>query len=177
MKKTKFITIVKWGALLGAGLSVINLLGFFALQTGYHFGPVKDLLQVLAIVGCLYMAIRDIRDTVQDGIKTLDSMLAQKRDNTALLKTLTGMEDEMLDGDLSAFTEDVVDVAFVNAMVKVVPYVNSHEDQEITMMRLAEVAQMEVNDFYEVISSNLYKSPRMVAQKLRMQRSDKGVLT
>lgn len=87
------------------------------------------------------------------------------------------MEDEMLDGDLSAFTEDVVDVAFVNAMVKVVPYVNSHEDQEITMMRLAEVAQMEVNDFYEVISSNLYKSPRMVAQKLRMQRSDKGVLT
>ena len=68
MKKTKFITIVKWGALLGAGLSVINLLGFFALQTGYHFGPVKDLLQVLAIVGCLYMAIRDIRDNVQDGL-------------------------------------------------------------------------------------------------------------
>lgn len=68
MKKTKFITIVKWGALLGAGLSVINLLGFFALQTGYYFGPVKDLLQVLAIVGCLYMAIRDIRDNVQDGL-------------------------------------------------------------------------------------------------------------
>ncbi len=68
MKKTKFITIIKWGALLGAGLSVINLLGFFALQTGYPFGPVKDLLQVLAIVGCLYMAIRDIRDNVQDGL-------------------------------------------------------------------------------------------------------------
>ena len=68
MKKTKFIIIVKWGALLGAGLSVINLLGFLAQQTGYYFGPVKDLLQVLAIVGCLYMAIRDIRDTVQDGI-------------------------------------------------------------------------------------------------------------
>ena len=68
MNKTKFITIVKWGALLGAGLSVINLLGFLAQQTGYYFGPVKDLLQVLAIVGCLYMAIRDIRDKVQDGL-------------------------------------------------------------------------------------------------------------
>lgn len=68
MNKTKFITIVKWGALLGAGLSVINLLGFLAQKTGYYFGPVKDLLQVLAIVGCLYMAIRDIRDKVQDGL-------------------------------------------------------------------------------------------------------------
>ena len=68
MNKTKFITIVKWGALLGAGLSVINLLGFLAQKTGYYFGPVKDLLQVLAIVGCLYMAIRDIRDNVHDGL-------------------------------------------------------------------------------------------------------------
>ena len=68
MKETKFIVILKWGALLGAGLSVINLLGFLALKTGYHFGPVKDLLQVLVIVGCLYMAIRDIRDKMQDGL-------------------------------------------------------------------------------------------------------------
>ena len=68
MKDSKFIIIVKWGALLGAGLSVINLLGFFAVNTGYYYGPVKDLLQVLAIVACLYLAIRDVRDKMQDGL-------------------------------------------------------------------------------------------------------------
>lgn len=69
MKKSKFIIILKWGALLGAGLSLINLLAFFMqASSNYYFGPVRELLQVLVIVACLYMAIRDIRDKVQDGI-------------------------------------------------------------------------------------------------------------
>ena len=66
--KQKFIIILKWGALLGAGLSLINLLGFFAEKIQYAFGPVKDLLQVVAIVFCLYMAIKEIRDKQEDGL-------------------------------------------------------------------------------------------------------------
>ena len=85
------------------------------------------------------------------------------------------MEDEMLDDDSLELTEDAADLAFVNAMVKVVPYVNNHQDQEITMTRLAEVAEMDVKDFYDVISTKLYTSPRMVAKKLRTLRNEEPV--
>lgn len=69
IKNTKFIIILKWGALLGAGLSVINLLDFFMqVSSTYHFGPVRELLQVLVIVACLYMGIRDLRDKFFDGL-------------------------------------------------------------------------------------------------------------
>lgn len=74
--KQKTIIILKWGALLGAGLSLINLLGYFAEKVQYAFGPVKDLLQVVAIVFCLYMAIKEIRDKQNDGlIKFSDAFL------------------------------------------------------------------------------------------------------
>lgn len=85
------------------------------------------------------------------------------------------MEDEMLDDNSLELTEDAADLAFVNAMVKVVPYVNNHQDQEITMIRLAEVAEMDVKDFYDVISTKLYTSPRMVAKKLRTLRNEEPV--
>lgn len=68
MKKDKFVIILKWGALLGAGLSVIKLLGFFAEKLQYPFGPVNDLFMVVAIVACLFLAIREVRDKQQDGI-------------------------------------------------------------------------------------------------------------
>lgn len=60
--------IFKWGALLGAGLSLIKLLGFFALNIDYPFEPISDLLMVIAFVACLYMGIKELRDDYQDGL-------------------------------------------------------------------------------------------------------------
>lgn len=69
MKSNKFIIILKWGALLGAGLSVINLLDYCMQQvSSYPFHYIRELLQVLVIVGCLYMGIRDLRDKFFDGL-------------------------------------------------------------------------------------------------------------
>lgn len=67
--KKLFITI-KWGALLGAGLSLIKLVSYYAstLDAGYPFGAISDLLMVAAFVGAIYMAIKEIRDKVQDGV-------------------------------------------------------------------------------------------------------------
>lgn len=45
------------------------------------------------------------KNTVESGVKTLDSLLAQKKDNTALLKKLTSLEDELLD-----LNEDIAEV-------------------------------------------------------------------
>lgn len=65
---SKLITTIKWGALLGAGLSLIKLISFYASKLDYPFGPVADLLMIAFFVFCLYMGIKEIRDKHQDGI-------------------------------------------------------------------------------------------------------------
>lgn len=67
-KGSKFISILKWGALLGAGLSLIKLIGYLALHIDYPFGPVADLLMIATFILCLYMGIKEVRDQHQDGV-------------------------------------------------------------------------------------------------------------
>ena len=70
MSRSKFFIAIKWGALLGAGLSLIKLVTYFAgtLDAEYPFGPISDLLMVAAFVFAIYMAIKEIRDKQQDGV-------------------------------------------------------------------------------------------------------------
>lgn len=70
MSGSKFIITIKWGALLGAGLSLIKLATYYAgtLDADYPFGPISDLLMVAAFVFAIYMAIKEIRDNRQDGV-------------------------------------------------------------------------------------------------------------
>ena len=70
MRGSKFITTIKWGALLGAGLSLIKLATYYAgtLDADYPFGAISDLLMVAAFVLAIYMAIKEIRDNKQDGV-------------------------------------------------------------------------------------------------------------
>lgn len=67
MKNKLKITFI-WGALLGAGLSLIKLLGFFSQNIDYPFEPISDLLMVIVFVVCLYMGIKELRDKYQDGL-------------------------------------------------------------------------------------------------------------
>lgn len=64
----KLITTIKWGALLGAGLSLIKLLSFWMQQFDYPFGPVSDLLMIGLFILCLYMGIKEMRDKHLDGV-------------------------------------------------------------------------------------------------------------
>jgi uncharacterized membrane protein len=70
MRESKFIITLKWGALLGAGLSLIKLATYYAgtMDADYPFGPISDLLMVIAFVVAIYMAIKEIRDNRQDGV-------------------------------------------------------------------------------------------------------------
>ena len=65
---SKIITILKWGALLGAGLSLIKLLTYFGESIDYEFGPVVEFAVVACIVFLLYLGIKEVRDKLQDGI-------------------------------------------------------------------------------------------------------------
>lgn len=67
---SKIITILKWGALLGAGLSLIKLLTYFGESIDYEFGPVVEFAVVVCIIFLLYLGIKEMRDKLQDGIIT-----------------------------------------------------------------------------------------------------------
>ncbi|MBQ7420351.1 MAG: helix-turn-helix domain-containing protein [Prevotella sp.] len=79
-------------------------------------------------------------------------------------------EDELMPSFIpeEGVMEDATDTAFTKAMVRVVPFVNNH--QHFTMSMLAKEAQMDLDQFYEVMSSNLYKTPRAVVLRLRLQQ-------
>jgi len=68
MKKQKLFIVIKWGALLGAGLSLVKLLTHLTTPIDYPFAPIADLLMVALFIFTIYMAIREIRDKVQEGI-------------------------------------------------------------------------------------------------------------
>ncbi len=68
INSSKFLSILKWGALLGAGLSLIKLISYLTLNIDYPFGPVADLLMIASFILCLYMGIKEVRDKHQDGI-------------------------------------------------------------------------------------------------------------
>lgn len=82
------------------------------------------------------------------------------------------MEDDVLSPyamDAEGHQEDEDEMTFIDAMTKIVPYVLEHQGR-LSMAQLTKVAQLDIDKFYDVMSSNLYKTPRVVVLKLRLQQ-------
>ncbi len=91
------------------------------------------------------------------------------------VKTFVSTCEKMEDETLSPHTsengigeERAHEAAFIDTMVHLVPYVQSH--QRLSMSALAKESGMDIDSFYEMMSANLYKTPRAVVLKLRLQR-------
>ncbi len=88
------------------------------------------------------------------------------------------MEKEMLTpytSDIDNTLENAEGSAFADAMMKIVPYVTSQQ-QNVSMKILAKEAQMNINEFYEMMSSNLYKNPHAVVMRIRLQHAAEMLL-
>lgn len=64
-----------------------------------------------------------------------------------------------------------VSPAFQQVMLSVAPYLQKHLTERVTMHELAEQAGLPVEQFYNIVSANLHKSPRMLALMLRLQHA------
>ena len=71
--------------------------------------------------------------------------------------------------------DDRIDVtpAFQQVMMSIAPYLKKHSAKRVTMRELAELSDMPIGQFYDLISSNLHKSPRMLALTLSLQHAAK----
>ena len=82
------------------------------------------------------------------------------------------MENEELSplsSELSTEQDETAQDRFADIMLKIIPYVKDKQSHQLTMVKLSELAQVDVDEFFQIMSGNLYKSPRIVALKLRLQ--------
>ncbi len=59
---------------------------------------------------------------------------------------------------------------FIDVMLRLIPYVH-HEKGRVTMRKLSEAGQMDIVNFYDLMTTNLYKSP---SELIRVFRIEKG---
>ena len=74
-----------------------------------------------------------------------------------------------LSSELSTEQDETAQDRFADIMLKIIPYVKDKQSHQLTMVKLSELAQVDVDEFFQIMSGNLYKSPRIVALKLRLQ--------
>jgi hypothetical protein len=67
MNKNNFHIVLKWGAIMGAGSAIVLFLrDYTSTLNFYPFGPIMDVLMILVFFGCLYVGIKQCRDTLQN---------------------------------------------------------------------------------------------------------------
>ena len=60
---------------------------------------------------------------------------------------------------------------FVDAMLKIIPYVHERNGRPFTMHMLANAVDMDVIELYEMISENIHKSPRALIRSMRIDKA------
>ena len=60
---------------------------------------------------------------------------------------------------------------FIGLMLKLIPYIQQHKTSEITMNQLSKVGGIDIVELYDIISGNLYKSPRELIKQTRLERA------
>lgn len=67
--KNSFTIALKWGALLGVALSLLQLAKVYSRDFDFYaFGPVITLFNVLLFIAILYLGIKEIKEDCYDGI-------------------------------------------------------------------------------------------------------------
>ena len=64
-------------------------------------------------------------------------------------------------------------VEFNDAMMKIVPYVNKQKGLDFSVRDLSELTGIEIGELYNMLTENLYKSPRPLAIRFRLRQAIK----
>lgn len=60
---------------------------------------------------------------------------------------------------------------FITLMLRIMPYIAANENHELTMRKLSEAGGLDIQQLYEVVSDNLYKNPRALAQLIKLRKA------
>ena len=59
---------------------------------------------------------------------------------------------------------------FIDMMIKLMPYVMSKPEDSLTMRELGRESGLDIQEFYKLITANIYKSPRPMALSLMIEK-------
>ena len=80
-----------------------------------------------------------------------------------ILAPYSGDDSEHADADLKQ--------EFVEAMLLIVPYVHEQQDTHITMRELSNLTGLSTTALYDLLSAYLYKSPRQIVTRMKLQKA------
>lgn len=138
--------------------------------TGVLAAMVGVLLLLLAVNFVFYIRNTRLREKRNND----ESSMVRRIEN--FVERCTKYEQETLApslDELYAGTESqsaVLSPTFVQIMMTVLPYIKEQKNG-FTMHSLVELSGKDVKTFYEEVSANLYKSPRMLERAIRLERA------
>ncbi len=96
----------------------------------------------------------DILKRLRAYAKNCEAMLADANLPVSTSAAVVAEQDESAD-------------QFVEAMLKIIPYLREHEDRPVSLRRLSELTGVETSQLIKILSDNFYKSPQHVAVRLK----------
>lgn len=112
--------------------------------------------------------MRTMRDSEERGILKRVKMFADRCTQRGM-DLLEPLQDEVY--GVSADPQSDLSPQFLEVMERMFPLVAKKEAEQMTMRELSNAVGMEVKSFYQLITSNIYKSPRTLVRKMMLQKA------
>ncbi|MCR4603725.1 MAG: helix-turn-helix domain-containing protein [Prevotella sp.] len=98
------------------------------------------------------------------------------RCNAPSMQTLSlNISDLTASSDKTA--NETLSPEFINIMLKLLPHITTQQHKFMSMRKLSELANVDVLKLYDEMSSNLYKNPRDLILKVRLEKSTQMLKT
>jgi len=92
-----------------------------------------------------------------------------ERCDTYSKEKLSPTQEEIYGTDSESYVE--LNSDFVDAMLKVIPFIHERNSRPYSMNMLSKAADMELLEFYEMVSENIHKSPRALICTMRIDQA------
>lgn len=139
--------------------------------TGVYIGLLLLLIVILAVNFYYYSKNTKMRvrrnNEEGDMIRKIKSFV--ERCNGYSSQPLVPAQNEIYSSTTDAKTK--LSPEFVSLMQKLIPFVSQHSNSELSMSRLSKEASVDIVELYDIISSNLNKSPRELSKIIRLQKA------
>lgn len=116
--------------------------------------------------------LRTIRNAEEDDLLHRIKSFAERCDSLSG-DVLTPMA---ISADDKGDVQNALENEFEDAMLQILPHMNVNYSERVNMRQLAALAGVELERLYELMSVNLYRSPRQLALKVRLQEAANALL-
>lgn len=145
---------------------VVNQSWWQAKGTFYLLGFI---LLILVLIN-FYIYIRNTRMRVRRNHEEGDiiskiCLFVERADGFSKEKFAPVMEDYGSAG------EQQLDPQFIEIMEKLMPMVRENHKEDLSMQKLSDIADVDIVRLYEIVTANIYKSPRNMIRQARLRKA------